>query len=229
MKAIFFDASGIIFYRVDKHRAIRALLERYKVPMARSGTMRNATKPVRTRAFCGQASHEEWYDAVLAAWGLADPTLREEGHQALAADAADITLFDGVPETLQALHDRGFKLGIVSNTAYSTEETLEWFRSRGLTIAWDAFADSMEVGAVKPDPLIYQAALDQCGLTVADVVFVSHNNKDIGGALALGMTTVAFNHDEDVQADYYIDQFVDLLDLPFLQTPSENLVKETTG
>ena len=201
MKAIFFDASGIIFYRVDKHQAIRALLQRHNVPMARAGAMRNATKAVRTRAFCGQASHEEWYDAVLAAWGLADPALR----------------------------DRGFKLGIVSNTAYSTEETLEWFRSRGLTIAWDAFADSMEVGAVKPDPLIYQAALEQCGLTAADVVFVSHNNKDLSGAQALDIMTVAFNHDEDVQADYYVDQFADLLALPFLQTPSEDLSREATG
>jgi putative hydrolase of the HAD superfamily len=98
----------------------------------------------------------------------------------------------------------------------TTTDKLRWFHNSGLTIAWDAVANSVEVGVRKPDPRIYLAALEQSGVGAADALFVGHKQSEIDGAHAVGMHTVAFNADSAVQAEYTVMRFVDLLDLPVL-------------
>jgi phosphoglycolate phosphatase-like HAD superfamily hydrolase len=50
-------------------------------------------------------------------------------------------------------------------------------------------------------------------------MFVGHEAKEINAAKRAGLITVAFNYDPDVDADYYIENFEDLLTLPLLLHP----------
>ena len=217
MQAIFFDANGVLYYRVDKHAPMRTFLERHHLPVPSPTTVHQTTAGVRKRASVGAISKADYYDAVLAAWGVAEPRLRAEGHRVQDAAQAAIILHAGVPETLQTLKARGFKLGIVTNSVATTADKLRWFREGGLTIAWDAIANSVEVGVGKPDPRLYLAALRQSGVEAADALFVGHKESELSGARAVGMHTAAFNADTGVQAEYTIARFADLLDLPVLQ------------
>ena len=45
---------------------------------------------------------------------------------------------------------------------------------------------SFEVGAVKPDPAIFETALDRLGVAAADAVMVGDSDEADGGARALG-------------------------------------------
>ncbi|MCI4351120.1 MAG: HAD family hydrolase [Thermoplasmata archaeon] len=84
------------------------------------------------------------------------------------------------------------RLGIVSNNR--TRGQLDKLRSIGLTGLFDVLITSEEVGAAKPDPEIFQAALD--GLKVArdEVVMVGDSwPSDVLGARAAGLTAVWFN------------------------------------
>ena len=218
MQAIFFDANGVLYYRVDKHRLMRTFLERNHLPVPPAERVRQATLAERTQAFVGKISKSDYYDAVLAAWGVTDPRLRAEGHHVQDAAQARIFLHVGVPKTLPALKARGFKLGIITNAVAATADKLRWFHDRGLNVDWDAVANSVEVGVAKPDPRIYLAGLEQAGVAAADALFVGHKQSEISGAHAVGMRTAAFNADLAVQADYTIVRFADLLDLPVLQT-----------
>jgi HAD superfamily hydrolase (TIGR01509 family) len=218
MQAIFFDANGLLYYRVDKHGPMRAFLERNHLLVPATKTGHQATAAARRLAFVGAISKAAYYDAVLTAWGVTDPQLRAEGRQVQDAAQAAIILHTGVPETLRALKARGFKLGSVTNSVAATADKLHWFREHGLTIAWDAIANSMEVGAGKPDPRLYLAALEQSGVAPADALFVGHKQSELSGAQAVGMHTVAFDPDSLLQAEYTIARFADLLDLPVLQT-----------
>src|SRR5262249_1205286 len=218
MQAIFFDANGVLYYRVDKHRPMRTFLERCHLLVPPAETVRQATLAERAQAFVGKISKADYYDAVLAAWGVTDPRLRAEGHRVQDAAQASIFLHKGVLETLPALKARGFKLGIITNAVAATADKLRWFHDRGLTVGWDAVANSVEVGVTKPDPRIYLAGLEQAGVAAADALFVGHKQSEISGAHAVGMHTAAFNADSAVQADYTIVRFADLLDLPVLQT-----------
>jgi FMN phosphatase YigB (HAD superfamily) len=69
----------------------------------------------------------------------------------------------------------------------------------------------MDMGVRKPDPKLYNAALGQLGLTSDQAVFVGHRTSDLAGARAVGMKTIAFNYDKDAGADFYIENFADLL------------------
>ena len=62
-----------------------------------------ATAEAHERAMVGLISRDALYDVTLAAYGITDATLRA----AMAADHADITLYEGVPETLRGLRRRG--------------------------------------------------------------------------------------------------------------------------
>jgi FMN phosphatase YigB (HAD superfamily) len=93
--------------------------------------------------------------------------------------------------------------------------------ARHLDVAWDTFIASCEVGVAKPNPRIYHLALNSCHVAPDEAVFVGHDATELVGARRIGLRTVAFAYDADVQADDYITQFPDLLLLPYLQTPSE--------
>jgi len=84
-------------------------------------------------------------------------------------------------ERLAARH----RLGIVSNF-YGNLATV--CHNAGIRPLFGAIIDSARVGATKPDPRIFQCALDALGVAPADAVFVGDSpTRDMAGARAIGM------------------------------------------
>lgn len=71
-----------------------------------------------------------------------------------------IELYEDAHAAIAALKGAGIKVAICSNLAMPYQEPLE-----RLFPNLDAFGYSFAVGALKPDPRIYQAVLDQLGFT----------------------------------------------------------------
>ncbi len=93
-----------------------------------------------------------------------------------------------VAEVLGALRPN-FKLAIVSDaqSEYARSELDEC----GLTSYFDTVIVSGEVGYRKPDPRIFQAALDAIGTTADRSIFVGNDaHRDIFGAAQLGFRTI---------------------------------------
>lgn len=133
-------------------------------------------------------------------------------------DQRDIVFFEGVAETLHRLKALGLRLGVVTNTFDATNDKLGWFRHVGIDSVWDSFATSCELKVCKPDPRIYLAALNPLDLCPEEAAFVGHAAVELEGAKALGMTTIAFNRDDEtVTADHIIIRFPELLDLVVVQ------------
>jgi putative hydrolase of the HAD superfamily len=92
---------------------------------------------------------------------------------------------------LDALRERGLKVGLVSNLFDPPQLMRELFSEIGLLERLDALAVSAEVGKRKPSPQIFEAALAQAGVTAAEAVMVGDRlREDIGGAQAVGMSAV---------------------------------------
>jgi len=128
----------------------------------------------------------------------------------------DIKFFKGVCRTLIDLKNKGYLLGIVTDTANPVHTKLKWFERGGFGHVWDSIISSKELGVRKPDPAIYLAALQQLGLPAEQVAFVGHKASELDGARAVGLKTIAFNPDEGAQADDTIENFFDLLDSPLM-------------
>ena len=137
--------------------------------------------------------------------------------RAVSLDDNTVAIVEGVPETVNALKDKGFLLGIITDTAMPFTRKLNWFDEHGFGRVWDVVISSKELGVRKPDPSMYEEAIHQTGVRPDEAVFVGHKTHELDGAHAVGLKTVAFNYDADARADVYIEKFSDLLDISLLE------------
>lgn len=97
-------------------------------------------------------------------------------------------LIPGVPETLAALEGAGFQLVVVSNSDGSVEESLVAAELRG---HFAHVVDSAIVGAEKPDPRIFEHALERAGAHAERTLHIGDlYSVDVVGARAAGVHPV---------------------------------------
>jgi HAD superfamily hydrolase (TIGR01509 family) len=215
MKAIFFDAHGVLYRRASRAHPLIPFLQGHQLACPPPKALRQLRKEVRRLS--PYSTQTEQNRAILAALGITEPTLIQEGLQVLAQAAAEIVLFPGVIETLQALQGRGFQLGVITNSNAPSAEKQRWFTRCGLDVRWDAFIASCEVKMAKPQPAIYRLALETCAVQPHEALFVGHEAAELQGARAVGMRTVAFAC--ETMACDSVTHFSELLDLPYLCGP----------
>ena len=148
------------------------------------------------------------------------PILVEEGIRAQAQDDDTVAIHEGVPETINALKQQGYLLGIITDTALPISTKLGWFEQHGFGNLWDVVISSKEIGVRKPAPILYEEAVQQTRLKACETAFIGHRAYELEGARAVGMRTIAYNFDEGSIADEYIENFRDLLTIPLLEEKS---------
>ncbi len=121
--------------------------------------------------------------------------------------------FPDAAATLQALKDRGFTVGLVSNRSQPCHEEC---RQLGLLDYFDFAYVAGEVDAWKPDPLIFKRAFKLANTTPANTVYIGDNlYADINGARNAGIQPVLIDPEGVFpQADCpVIGSLTELLDL----------------
>jgi putative hydrolase of the HAD superfamily len=215
VQAVLFDAHGVLYVRPRGNSRLASLLARHGLALRPSDELRSLLADERLAAYTSRLTLREFNLATLRAHGVDDPRLAEAALEAMAEDAADVELFPYVAETLARLRSAGYALGIVTDTMHPTSDKLAWLAGRGVPPeTFGAVASSVDVGASKPDPEIYLAALRRLGVAPAAAAFVGHATDEIEGAAAIGCVTVAFRPDDPaVLADVRVDDFRLLADL----------------
>lgn len=99
--------------------------------------------------------------------------------------------FPEVPGVLRALREAGFATAILSNG--SPDMLASAVEGAGLAGAFDAVISVDEVGNFKPDPRVYQRAVDRLGVPAEAIAFQSSNAWDAHAASAFGMRVVWCN------------------------------------
>ena len=119
------------------------------------------------------------------------------------------------PEAMQALTALGGrKLAILSNGSPDMLDPL--VANSGLGQVLDAVLSVAEVGIFKPDPRVYQIAVDRLGVAKEAIGFVSSNCWDACGAKSFGFRTYWINragaplHALDVTPDHTIARLTEL-------------------
>ena len=91
------------------------------------------------------------------------------------------------------------KTGLISNAWSNARQVFaDAFR---LADAFDVMVISAEEGIMKPDPRIYQIAIERLGVTAEASIFVDDVLENVRGAQALGMRGVHFQSTEQAQRD----------------------------
>ncbi|KAL1355970.1 hypothetical protein HN51_007953 [Arachis hypogaea] len=125
-----------------------------------------------------------WKLVVSEATGCSDEDYFEEVYKYYAN--GDVWhLPDGAYETITLLKDAGVKMAVVSNFDSRLRKLLKDLNVLNL---FDAVIISSEVGYEKPDPRIFQAALDQVNVEANKALHIGDDEKaDKHGANALGI------------------------------------------
>ena len=103
-------------------------------------------------------------------------------------------VYDDVLPVLEALRDRGVRLAMLSNVGFDLMPTLE---RTGVGALVDGAVLSYAVGVVKPDPGIFQRALEVLDLPASEVLMVGDAWRDDAGAAALGVRTLILPRTDD--------------------------------
>lgn len=139
--------------------------------------------PQSTRDLSFEAHSRVFHDLIAAGPGVDRP---------LANALYDVMLdtwcsYDDTLPTLRSLRELGVRTCLLSNAGVPIRTVLD---RDGLTPWYDQIVLSYEVGFVKPDPRIFQAALDLLGMPPTDVLMVGDNANDDGGGTHLGIRTL---------------------------------------
>ncbi len=104
----------------------------------------------------------------------------------------------GTREGLESLRTRGFRLGVVSNSDGRVDEALS---AAGLLGCFEVVVDSHRVGFEKPDPRIFQVALDALAVPAAEALYVGDLYEvDVVGAGRAGLRAVLVSPSQPVTA-----------------------------
>jgi putative hydrolase of the HAD superfamily len=96
-------------------------------------------------------------------------------------------LFEGTRETLEKLKQKGFKLGIISDTWPSVRTQLAYF---DIMQYFDCATFSCDLGVFKPNPAMYKDALGKMELPAEQTVFVDDMPYILEGAQKLGIKPI---------------------------------------
>ncbi|MGH7781738.1 MAG: HAD family hydrolase [Candidatus Binataceae bacterium] len=151
----------------------RAMIDRYMM----SGRARDVN-----------TGYEEFFREWLGAAGIPAEEIRECGER-FQKIHRQATLWrvvrPGTHEALERLKRAGYKLAIVSNAEGQVAADAERF---GLAEFFDTIIDSHVVGVAKPDPRIFQIALDRLGIAPGEARYAGDiYSIDMLGAKAAGI------------------------------------------
>ncbi|WP_327145687.1 HAD family hydrolase [Nocardia sp. NBC_01327] len=197
IEAVLFDFSGTVFrledselWAIDLTDADGRPLDAHEV----AAIMRAMTAPVEQFVDFDEAGQYAWdrrdldpalhriaYLQVLERSGVPEVPAKQLYERML--DWQAWSPYPDAGEVFQALQERGVPVAVVSNIAWDIRPA---FTSRG----WDRyigdFALSFEIGAMKPDPRIFESALAALGVAAENALMIGDSVEADGGATALG-------------------------------------------
>lgn len=200
-RTILFDLDGTLIDNVATFRSIFSIIsQKYPIFLGHEESL----LPIRESSYVALCRELSWEDAPTFAeyWGsISEYYLR-----------ATLCFPSALP-TLKALKEKGYTLGIITNGGtYGQNAKID---AADLRRYFDAVLVSGSLEVRKPDPQIYEMALEQLGAERETTLFVGDNPAtDILGAQCAGIDSFLITAgEESFGATYIGTDLSDLLDL----------------
>lgn len=194
-KTIFFDVGNTLLFP-NRERILAPLYERGAVPTddqwkALERKTKNEFDDILEHN--GRADHSFWwmfYTHLTEQLGIEDESVRDS----LVAATRTSSNWDNMPSGTRAALERignKFRIGVISNADGKIAELLD---RCGIAECFLSIIDSGIVGREKPDPVIFQAALDELDATPQESLYVGDvYSVDYLGATGAGMQAMLFD------------------------------------
>ncbi len=191
--ACVFDAYGTLFdvhsaaarYRGDLGDAADAVSQTWRDKQLQYTWLRSLMGPQHHIDFWQLTG--DALDFALETHAIDDAPLREK----LIACYLELDAYGEVKAVLTRLKEAGYKTAILSNG--SPDMLAAGVKNAGIDRVLDAVISVEDVGVFKPDPSVYQLAVDRLGVAPERISFQSSNAWDANGAAAFGFRVAWVN------------------------------------
>ncbi|MEE0681765.1 MAG: HAD family hydrolase [Candidatus Gastranaerophilaceae bacterium] len=150
-----------------------------------------------------------YYQVLLSEEGVTESVKEKAGLLFTRLWCKSIIPYPETVEVLEYFRQNGYRMGVISDTAPSLRATLDEI---GLAEYFDCFICSDLIGAMKPDPKIYQAALKELKVEAPQSIYVDGYDIEANGARALGFTAFNMVRDGEPRNKWEISNLRQLID-----------------
>ena len=194
IKALISDLGGVLL-RTRSDRSRRALEQRLGLT-PNTIEARVFDSELSLQAQRGEVSEETMWSALecdldLLRFGL---TAREFRDKFFEEDFVDEDLVDLIRSVRPSL-----KTGLISNAWDGLREMLH--TRVPVVDAFDVIVISAEEKIAKPDPRLYQLALERLGVKAGEAIFLDDFRENVHAAQALGLIGIHFQSSEQARRD----------------------------
>jgi putative hydrolase of the HAD superfamily len=195
VRGVLFDFGNTLFAHAPLSITIGECARRLGVPMSDEQSVDLANRIDAASMTPDELAHVRDLDAAVwssrwkVLYGIADEWIAELG-DCINADMHDPLAwipYTATGETLRRLRDRGMAIGIVSNTGWDVRKV---FAAHSMAGFVTSFTLSFEVGAVKPERRIFEAACESLDVSPDRVVMVGDDPRADSGAVLAGIRTL---------------------------------------
>jgi epoxide hydrolase-like predicted phosphatase len=145
--------------------------------------------------------------AEYGAWLFAEAGARGISLTQAGGLLGEMVVHEPVVAAVRRLRADGYKTAVVTNNALELRE--RWRTLVPLEELFDAVVDSCEVGCRKPDPRIFEIALERLGGVPPDrALFLDDHPGNIAGARAAGITGILVPEDDPAPALEELDRLL---------------------
>lgn len=183
VKAVLFDFSGTLASLEERENwfdgmgldatARAEVMDRLTHPSA------SVAHPAWPHRDLDPGMHRDAYLHVLRESGLSEQHAEDLYRRVI--DPAEWQVYPDTVDVLNTLRDNGIRTAVVSNIAWDIRAVLKEAGAEA-----DEVVLSYEVGAAKPDPAIFQAALSRLDVAARDALMVGDSPENDGAAAQLG-------------------------------------------
>jgi epoxide hydrolase-like predicted phosphatase len=196
IRAVYFDLGGVIV-RTEQPEPRTKLADSLGLTYADIDKLVFENESSK-QASLGLITETRHWQNVARSLNQPDSEVERLRTEFFAGDRIDLELVDLIRSLRPAI-----KVGLISN-AWS--ELRAYIEEQNFADAFDDMVISAEVGFAKPDPRIYQAALQNLQVLPAESVFLDDMLKNVEAARKIGMHAIHF-----VQPDQAIAELKALL------------------
>lgn len=218
--AIFWDIGGVLVAPDSIRRAheefIVSLVDELSLDVSQTDALETWRQSVgdhfRERDGTEFALAERGYHLGVAA--VADQEVPKETWRPLFdwAFASEIEPEPNALSTVEAVAERDVHIGIVSDI--DTREAMDILSEFGLEDAVDSVVTSEKVGRTKPDPSMFEQALENASATPRRSLMVGDRYEhDIEGAANMDIWTVAYGARSGPAVDFRVDDLSEVVDI----------------
>jgi putative hydrolase of the HAD superfamily len=155
----------------------------------------NARSPIHKRSQADELAFWSDYEAIILKKAGVDVSRDLALRIFTRARQLDrrLVLFDDALPIIRTLRGRGIVLGLVSNLSRALDGDCN---ELGLTPYIDFALTSSEIGAEKPHPPIFLAALERAGVSASEAIHVGDQyHSDVVGAKGVGISPLLLDRD----------------------------------